>query len=138
MAKKLKVVFLTPGGLGSGEIINAVLVAEQLRKKGVDCTFLTFPYGARIIRPHNFEYLTFGDDKLANINLMKRYIDRTRPDAIVIADYYLFHTSGVLFKYLWIGWMKDVDIPVISFDSLYLGREFPTARYYTNPELFPK
>jgi hypothetical protein len=136
--KELRVIFLTPGGLGSGEIVNAVLVAEQLRQRGVDCTFFTFPYGTRFIKPHNLECVTFGDDKLTNINLMKSYIEKKNPDVIVIADYYLFHTSGVLRKYLWVGWMEDLKIPVVSFDSLYLGREYPTAAYYINPELYPK
>ncbi len=138
MAKEVRTVFLTPGGLGSGEIVNAVLVADQLRKKGVDCSFLTFPYGARFIKPYQFEHATFGDDKLTNINLMKKYLEKTHPDVIVIADYYLFHTSRVLCKFLWVDWLKDLRIPVISFDSLYLGREYPNAAYFINPELFPK
>jgi hypothetical protein len=138
VTEELRVVFLTPGGLGSGEIVNAVLVAEQLRKKGVDCSFLTFPYGEIFIKPHKFKCIVFKDDKLTNINTMRKYIDQTRPDAVVIADYYLFNTSGVLHKYLWINWMKELDIPVVSFDSLYLGREYPTTAYYIHPELFPQ
>jgi hypothetical protein len=138
MTKKPTIIFLSPGGLGSGEIVNAVLVAEQLRKKGVDCSFFTFPYGARFLEADKFEYVTLQNDKLTNINLMEQYINKTRPDAIVIADYYLFHMSKTLTNYLWIGWMKELDIPVISFDSLYLGREYPKAVYIANPEFFPK
>lgn len=134
----MRTVFLTPGGLGSGEIINAVLVADQLRKKGVDCSFLTFPYGARFIRTYEFEHVLLKDDKLTNINSMKEHLEKTHPDAIVIADYYLFHMSKSLSEYLWVGWMKDLGIPVVSFDSLCLGREYPKAIYIANPELFPK
>ena len=132
------IVFLSPGGLGSGEIVNAVLVADQLRQKGVGCTFFTFPYGSRFVKNYNLDHVILQNDKLTNINLMKDYIEKKNPDAIVIADYYLFHMSKSLTNYLWVGWMKDLDIPVVSFDSLYLGREYPKAVYIANPELFPK
>lgn len=138
MTQDIKVLFLSPGGLGSGEIINAVIVADQLRKKGVHCSFLTFPYGAQFIRPFNFDCTILGSEKDSNIEAMKKYIAHTCFDAIVIADYYLFQIGKMLPWFLWIGWMADLDVPIISFDSLYLGREFPEFAYIMNPKFYPQ
>ncbi len=138
MTQDINVLFLSPGGLGSGEIINAVIVADQLRKKGAHCSFLTFPYGAQFIKPSNFDCTILGSDKSSNIEAMKKYIAHTCFDAVVIADYYLFQVGNILPRFLWIGWMADLDIPILSFDSLYLGREFPEFAYIMNPTFYPQ
>ena len=128
--------FTIPGQLGSGEIVNAVIVAEQLEKKGVECTFVASPYAEHFLKGKNFDYFIFGNDKRKNMHHIKKMIE-TGFDVTVIADYYLFFVDKQLPKFLWIGFLEDMDVTTITFDSLGLGREFPANSYVISPELFP-
>ncbi|MBU7000083.1 MAG: hypothetical protein HXS51_04920 [Theionarchaea archaeon] len=116
--------------------MNAVIVAEQLEKKGVECTFVASPYAEHFLKGKNFDYFIFGNDKRKNMHHIKKMIE-TGFDVTVIADYYLFFVDKQLPKFLWIGFLEDMDVTTITFDSLGLGREFPANSYVISPELFP-
>jgi hypothetical protein len=131
-----KVLFISPPQFGSGEIVNAVIVAEQLREKGAECTFVVSPYAENFVKNKGFDYFVFENDKRKNIHHIKEMIERGI-DVTVIADYFLFATDTELSKFLWIGFLEDMDVTTITFDSLGIGREFPANNYIISPESFP-
>ena len=88
-----KVLFIIPGQLGSGEIVNAIIVAEQLREKGVECTFVASPYAENFVKNKGFDYFVFENDKRKNIHHIKEMIKKGI-DVTVTADYYLFFPSA--------------------------------------------
>ncbi|MBU6999006.1 MAG: hypothetical protein HXS42_15250 [Theionarchaea archaeon] len=116
--------------------MNAVIVAEQLERKGVECTFVASPYAEHFLKGKNFDYFIFGNDKRKNMQHIKKMIE-TGIDVTVIADYYLFFTDAELPKFLWVGFLEDTDVTTITFDSAAFGREFPASNYVMASESFP-
>ena len=132
-----KVLFIAPAYFGTGETVNAVIVAQQLRKRHIECIFIVSAYGENFVKNNNFDYFIFTDDKRKNIEFTKEIIKKENPDVVVVADYYLFYLSKELPKFLWIGFLEDLGVTTITFDSIGLGREFPSRNYILTPELFP-
>lgn len=132
-----KAFIIAPAYLGTGETVNAIVVAEQLREKRVKCTFIASPYGANFVRDKHFDCFEFTAQKEKNVRIIKDMIKKENPDLVVVADYYLFYLSRDLPEYLWVGFLEDIDVTTITFDSIGLGREFPSYSYVVTPELFP-
>ncbi len=132
-----KAFIIAPAYLGTGETVNAIVVAEQLREKKVECTFIASPYGANFVKDKHFDCFVYTVNKEKNIKIVKDMIKKENPDLIVVADYYLFYLSRELPAYMWVGFLEDMDVTTITFDSIGLGREFPSYSYVVIPELFP-
>jgi hypothetical protein len=132
-----KVLFIAPAYLGTGETVNALIVADQLSMKKVECTFVVSPYGENLLKGKPFASFTFTDDKRKNIKTIKDMIKKEDFDVVVIADYYLFSLSRELHAFLWINFLEDIGVTTLAFDSMGLGREFPSRNYVVLPNLFP-
>lgn len=133
----MKAIFIAPGGMGSGEMITAMTVAQQLIEKGVKCSFATLKSGAQFLQGKKFDTFIFGPDKKKNILRFQDYIKKYSPNIIIFADYYLFHIDKNLRKFLWFGFLEDLNIPILSFDNLGLGRTYPSVPFIISPECFP-
>jgi hypothetical protein len=105
--------------------------------KKVECTFVVSPYGENLLKDKPFASFTFTEDKRKNIKTIKDMIKKKDFDVVVIADYYLFYLNRELTSFLWINFLEDIGVTTITFDSIGIGREFPSYRYIGTPELFP-
>lgn len=131
-----KLTFIALVSQGSGELTTAINVAEQLKREDIDISFITTKSGKKFIHK-KFDTYIFSKNKLKNITWMQNFFARRSTDLLIIADYYLFHIDRNVSKSLWMGWLKDTNIPVISFDNFGLGRNYPSVPYISFPERLP-
>ena len=96
MARARRYVLVAPSEMSTGEAVTLVRMAEDLASAGASCTFLTSQGARRYIEP-SFpgQVQSFGALLQDNQRLWTEVMERTRPDAIVFADYpLLFFSSG--------------------------------------------
>ncbi len=89
----MRVLFVTPSEVSSGEAVTALHMADDLRRAGGDVRFLASGFTARIAGGVVDE---LGPDLVANQRTFHGVTEDFGPDAVVFADYpLLFFANGV-------------------------------------------
>src|SRR5215216_5354568 len=114
----MRVLFVTPQQISSGEIITALHMAEQLVARGDAVLFLASGFARRFIEqqfPQALRDLT--DDGAANRARWAAALHEFAPDLIVFADYpLLFFSSGVapLADESWVRSLDEVEAVLVT------------------------
>lgn len=90
----MKILFVTPVKLGTGETITAFHMAQHLVASGHDVAFLASPLAARIVGPSFGSITTLGPTLAENERLLHAMVADGRPDIVVFADYSLLAFPG--------------------------------------------
>jgi Family of unknown function (DUF6365) len=93
----MKVLLVTPIEEGSGEIITAIHVGEDLRRDGHEILFLASSFARKFVEARLPGLsMELGPDGAQNLSLWCRIINEFAPDVVVFADYpFLFVPRGV-------------------------------------------
>ncbi|HBY99603.1 MAG TPA: hypothetical protein DEP84_37645 [Chloroflexi bacterium] len=118
----MRVLFVTPMEVGSGETITALHVAERVAKCGGDVLFLASALATRFLEPRFPDAIrVLTGDGERNRETWEATVRAFRPDAIVFADYpLLFFSSGVapLADAEWVRRLEDVEACLVTLDHL--------------------
>jgi hypothetical protein len=144
----MRVLFVTPQQISSGEIITAVHMAEQLVARGDAVLFLASGFARRFIAPQFPQAVReLSDDGAANRACWAATLATFAPELIVFADYpLLFFSSGVapLADEHWVRSLDDVAAVLVTLDHLgfaqraigmYFGPPHLSFHYETIPAL---
>jgi hypothetical protein len=144
----MRVLFVTPVETGSGEIITAVHMAEQLVARGDAVLFLASGFACHFIAPQFPQAVReLSDDGAANRACWAATLATFAPELIVFADYpLLFFSSGVapLADEHWVRSLDDVAAVLVTLDHLgfaqraigmYFGPPHLSFHYETIPAL---
>ncbi len=122
MARARKFLLVAPSEMSTGEAVTLVGVAEDLESAGSSCTFLASHGIQRYIEPgFPGQVQTFGESLQDNQRLWADVMARTRPDAIVFADYpLLFFVSGSvpLVSDQWVDSLERAGPALFTLDHL--------------------
>jgi Family of unknown function (DUF6365) len=121
----LKVIFVTPSEVATGEAITALDFSRRLCAAGAEVMCLASASTERLLRGHfPGTVISFTGQREANQLLWRRSVQDARPDAIVFADYpLLFLSSGVvpLVDDEWVASLVDMQeagTVVFTFDHV--------------------
>lgn len=118
----MKVLFVTPSEVSSGEVITALHVARSVRRTGGCAHFLASAFAARFLRADFGAQVTqLGADRLINQRAWSDVLGIFQPDIVVFADYpLLFFPNGVtpLVDDRWVVELNGVDPILATFDHL--------------------
>ena len=90
----VRVLFVTPSEVSSGEVLTARHMAADLRRTGAEARFLASGFTARLLGE---EGDGLGSDRDGNLRTWDRTVSDFEPDAVVFADYpLLFLANGVV------------------------------------------
>lgn len=90
----MRVLFVTPVTLGSGETITAIHMAEALAADGDDVHFLASPFAESFVRESFPESVTeLSESGGDHLETWRRTVEGFRPDVVVFADYALMEAS---------------------------------------------
>ena len=122
MARARQYLLVAPSEMSTGEAVTLARMAEDLASAGSSCTFLTSQGARRYIEPgFPGQVQSFGDSLQENQRLWAHVMERTRPDAIVFADYpLLFFSSGSspLVDERWVDALERAGPALFTLDHL--------------------
>jgi Family of unknown function (DUF6365) len=134
----MKVLFVTPSEISSGEAITALHMAENIIKSGGEVHFLASRFAAVFLRKTFSERIVeFATDIGQNREIWSRSIEEFRPDVVVFADYpLLFFSSGVapLASEAWVDSLEDLDATITTLDHLGYAQR-PITVHFGPPHL---
>lgn len=134
----MRVLFLTPSDISSGEAITALHMGENIIRSNGEVNFLASKFTEAFLRepfPRSIVELT--DNLEENHEIWNRSIEGFRPDAVVFADYpLLFFSSGAspLADEAWVSSLEDLDATITTLDHLGYAQQ-PTTVYFGPPHL---
>lgn len=134
----MKVLFVTPSEISSGEAITALHMAENIAANGGTVRFLASNFTAAFLRnqfPSQVVEMTAYIDQ--NRENWTRCLDEFRPDVIVFADYaLLFFSSGTppLADEVWVSSLERVGATLTTLDHLGYAQR-PISMYFGPPHL---
>ncbi len=118
----MRVLFVTPSELSSGEALTSLHMAERIERRGGQCRFLASPFTAALIEPRLGGRVTrMTTHAESNRALWEHALRDLRPDAVVFADYpLLFFSNGVtpLADDRWVASLATLDALAITLDHL--------------------
>lgn len=125
----MRILFVTPHALSSGEAVTALHAAEQAVRRGATVGFLASPRTAGFLAHCNPETLReLTHDLATNRRLFESMLTDFRPDVVVFADYGVLteERGGLpLVDDTWEAFLEGVDAALVTFD--HLGLEQPTC-----------
>ena len=134
----MRVLFVTPSDISSGEAITALHMGESIIRNGGVVSFLASEFTAAFLRgPFPRSIVEFVDDLEQNRKIWDRSIKEFRPDAVVFADYpLLFFSSGAspLADEAWVSSLEDLDATITTLDHLGYAQQQMTV-YFGPPHL---
>jgi len=128
----MRVLFVTPSELSSGEAITVLHMAERITRRGGGCHVLASSFTADLLEPRlGARVGRFTSDRAENEALWDAAIRELSPHAIVFADYpLLFFSNGVvpLVSDRWVASLNELDAVPITLDHLgYAQRVMPVS-----------
>ncbi len=128
----MRVLFVTPSELSSGEAITVLHMAERITRRGGSCHVLASSFTADLLEPRlRARVGRFTSDRAKNEALWDAAIRELSPHAIVFADYpLLFFSNGVvpLVSDRWVASLDELDAIPITLDHLgYAQRVMPVS-----------
>jgi Family of unknown function (DUF6365) len=134
----VRVLFVTPVDVGSGETITSLHLAEMIVNRGGEVLFLASAFASRFIGAEFTNSIrVLGRDGDDNRRLWSDALDEFRPDVVVFADYpLLFFTSGVapLADAAWVRSLDDVDAQLVTLDHTGFAQK-PIGLFFGPPHL---
>lgn len=134
----MRVLFVTPSEVSSGEAVTALHMARDLTAAGSQVGFLASAFTAAFLRHACSGRITLLTPDLAqNRASWKRLLREFRPDVIVFADYpLLFFPGGTcpLADESWALALDQVDAMLVSLDHLGYAQR-PQTIYFGPPHL---
>lgn len=117
----MRVLFVTPVEVGSGETITALHMAEQIVESGASVLFLSSAFARHFVEERFPKQIReFRSDGDCNRTLWASSLREFRPDAIVFADYPLLFFSGGVSplsdKEEWVRSLEEVGACLITLD----------------------
>lgn len=118
----IRVLFVTPSELSSGEAVTALHMAERVVRRGGRCAVLASPFTAALLESRLGSLVTrLTSDRKGNQALWDTALRDLRPDAVVFADYpLLFFSNGItpLADDRWVASLESIDALPITLDHL--------------------
>src|SRR5687768_180543 len=118
----IRVLFVTPSELSSGEAVTALHMAERVVRRGGRCAVLASPFTAALLESRLGSLVTrLTSDRKGNQALWDIALRDLRPDAVVFADYpLLFFSNGItpLADDGWVASLENIDALPITLDHL--------------------
>jgi hypothetical protein len=118
----MRVLFVTPSELSSGESITALHMAERIARRGGECRVLASAFTATLLESRLGGRVTrLTADRRANQALWNDALCELQPDAVIFADYpLLFFSNGVapLASEGWVESLARLDALAITLDHL--------------------
>lgn len=134
----MRVLFVTPSEVSSGEAITALHMARDLAAHGSQVGFLASAFSAAFLRHAVAGPLTqLTPDLAQNRASWLRVLREFRPDVIVFADYaLLFFPSGAcpLADERWASALDELDAALVTLDHLGYAQR-PQTIYFGPPHL---
>jgi hypothetical protein len=147
----LRVLFVTPSELSSGEAITALHMAERIRARGGRCACLASPFTAQFLEPRLGQRVTrLTADIRRNREAWERSLRTLRPHAVVFADYPLLFFSNAITPLAddrWVESLAALEALPITLDhlgfaqramSMFFGPPHLSMHGETMPELPPR
>src|SRR5690349_16316786 len=118
----MKVIFVTPSEVSSGEAVTALHMAENICRNSGEIRFLASTFTARFLKNiFSEQVIEFTPDANSNVRIWQSLLREFRPDAIVFADYpLLFFSNGTvpLADEAWVRSLDNVDATLLTLDHL--------------------
>jgi hypothetical protein len=134
----MRVIFVTPSEVSSGEAITALHTAENVRVNGGEVRFLSSAFTARLLKDSFPEEVTeFTPDAKTNAEIWESSLNQFRPHAVVFADYpLLFFSNGTapLADDAWVHKLEETDAVLVTLDHLGYAQR-PMSVYFGPPHL---
>lgn len=122
MPRARRFLLVAPSEMSTGEAVTLMNMAQDLERGGASCTFITSGGARRYIEPAFPDRVqSLGGSLPDNRRLWEQAIERTRPDAIVFADYpLLYFSSGAvpLADDTWVGALERTGAALFTLDHL--------------------
>lgn len=147
----MKVLFVAPVEVGSGETITALHMAERVIASGGDVRVLASPFAARLIgRRLGDRVRVMTGNGEANRTLWSAVVAGFRPDVVVFADFPLLTFSrGVspLANDAWVASLDDLDACLVTLDhmgyaqramGIFFGPPHLSFQYESIPAIPPR
>jgi hypothetical protein len=126
----VRILFVTPHTLSSGEAVTALHAAEQAMKRGATASFLASPRTAGFLAQCKLESLVeLTPDRATNRCLFDSLLADFHPDVVAFADYgILAEERGALplVDDAWPAFLDRLDAALVTFD--HLGLEQPACK----------
>lgn len=91
----MKITLVLPVRNGSGEIITAIHMADQLTRGEHVVSFISSPFGETFVRKSGAWQVTcLGEDEAINGELFRSHIKEFVPDLIIFCDFHLLFSAG--------------------------------------------
>jgi hypothetical protein len=134
----MRVLFITPSEVSSGEAITALHTAENVRLNGGEVRFLSSVFTARLLKDSFPEEVTeFTSDERTNLGIWESSLEQFKPHFVVFADYpLLFFSNGTapLASEVWVRKLDEIDAMLVTLDHLGYAQR-PTSVYFGPPHL---
>lgn len=112
--REMRIVIAAPSSLSIGELHNAICVARQLMDRGAEVLFLT-PEVHRAYTETAGMPVRVLPPLLKQREVLREIVREVRPDALVLADYYLLDVEQ---NSLDLEAIVELPVPCATFDSL--------------------
>jgi Family of unknown function (DUF6365) len=134
----MKVLFVTPSEVSSGEAITALHIAENVIAEGGSVRFLASAFAGSFLREPLPESVTdFTQDAEQNRRIWDNSLLSFRPEVVVFADYpLLFFSSGAsrLETDEWVKSLENLDAAIVTLDHLGYAQK-PMSIFFGPPHL---
>jgi len=134
----MRVIFVTPSEVSSGEAITALHTAENVRFNGGEVRFLSSAFTARLLKDSFPEDVTeFTTDAKTNAEIWESSLEQFKPHFVVFADYpLLFFSNGAapLADDAWVRNLEEIDAMLVTLDHLGYAQR-PMSVYFGPPHL---
>ncbi len=134
----MRILFVTPSEVSSGEAITALHIAEMTQARGGQVHFFASPFTAQFIRPSLPECVTCLEPDIdQNRNQWLDLITHVRPEVILFADYPLLFfgkDQPSLADDRWVKGLDSLDIPLVTLDHLGYAQK-PFSLFFGPPHL---
>ena len=134
----MRIIFVTPSEVSSGEAITALHAAENVCLNGGEVRFLSSAFTARLLKDGFPEEVTeFTADAKTNVEIWTSSLKQFRPHAVVFADYpLLFFSNGAapLADDAWVRQLEEIDVVLVTLDHLGYAQR-PMSIYFGPPHL---
>lgn len=134
----MRVLFVTPSQISSGEAITALSMAESVVANGGSIRFLASPFTAGFLQPYvGGRVKSLTDDVMENQRRWRRLLSDFEPEAVIFADYpLLFFPSGIS-PLADDGWCQELEqgrATLLTLDHLGYAQK-PLTLFFGPPHL---
>lgn len=124
----MRVLFVTPVEIASGETITALHMAEKIVENGSNVLFLSSAFARQFLeKQFPQEIREFTDDGHRNRTIWDTSLREFQPDAIVFADYPTLFFSSVTTplagKEEWVRSLEEIDACLVTLDHMGFAQQ---------------